>query len=312
MEKNQKLIKWLLQAETPTIRYRTLVDLMGYPNDAPEVIAARQAIMMEGPVPQILAAQKDGGQWKHIDNYYQPKYVSTHWSLLLLAELDVDSNDPRFQQGVEYMLQATTGEIEKRIANADYALACLWANILRYAVHAGRLHDDRTALIIKYLLDDLQHGYCACPHNAGLACAWGVIRSLYGLAAIPAAERHIATNIAIEQAVDFVLNQFALVEANYPVQENGKIHPLWFKLNFPLFYQVDILFTLRVLAELDALDEQNARPPRHWLANQRLKNGRFRGTNPYGNRTWPLGGHAETSRWVSLFATQLIDTENPT
>lgn len=307
MDKNQKLIEWLLQAKTPTIRYRTLVDLLGCPADDPDVIAAKQAIMTEGPVPHILDAQKADGQWEYIDNYYQPKYVSTHWSLLLLAEFGVDSSDPRFQLGVEHMLQTTTAEIQRRLADSDFALACLWANILRYAIHAGRLHDDRTALIIKYLLDDLQHGHCACPHNAGLACAWGVIRSLYGLAAIPAAERHIATNIAIEQALDFVLNQFALVEANYPIYENSKIHPLWFKLNFPLFYQVDILLTLRVLAELNALDEPNAQPARRWLASLRLKNGRWRGRNLYGSRTWPLGGHAETRRWVSLFAVQLAE-----
>ncbi len=305
MTKDQKLITWLLESKIPTIRYRTLVDLLGRPVDDPEVVCAKQSIMEEGPVPHILAAQKGAGQWEYIDNYYQPKYVSTHWSLLLLSELDVDGNDPRFQQGVDYMLHRAVGEIQKEQTDSKFKLACLWGNTLRYALHAGRLHDDRTNIIIKYLLDDLQHGFCACQYNAGLSCAWGVIRALYGLAAIPATESHIAVTVAIEQAIDFVLNQFALIDADYPVQEGGKIHPLWFKLNSPLFYQTDILFTLRVLAELNALDEPGAQPALDWLATRRLKNGRWRG-NKYGSRTWPLGDRTETSRWVSLYAAQLL------
>ena len=303
---DQKLLDWLLQAETPTIRYCTLVDLLGRPADDPEVISAKRAIMEKGPVPHILAAQKADGQWAYIDNYYQPKYVSTHWSLLLLSELGVDSDDSRFQQGVDYMLRRATDEIQQRQVDSKFKLACLWGNSLRYALHAGRLHDGHTKIIIKYLLDDLQDGFCTCPHNTGLSCAWGVIRTLYGLAAIPPAERSMAITVAIEQALDFVLNQFALVDASYPIPDNGKIHPLWFKLNFPLFYQTDILITLRVLAELDALDEPGAQPARRWLAKQRLKNGRFRGRNPYGSRTWPLGGQTEISRWISLFAVQLV------
>ncbi|MEZ4518818.1 MAG: hypothetical protein R3C44_19040 [Chloroflexota bacterium] len=75
--------------------------------------------------------------------------------------------------------------------------------------------------------------------------------------------------------VAFLLDEFSLVDANYPVGD-GKIHKNWFRLNFPMFYQSDILFALRALADLDALDHPGAQPALDWLAAKRGKNGRWR------------------------------------
>ena len=59
----EEVLSWLLGAETPTIRYLALVDLMGLPEQDGRVHEARQAIMREGPVPAILADQTEGGNW---------------------------------------------------------------------------------------------------------------------------------------------------------------------------------------------------------------------------------------------------------
>jgi hypothetical protein len=74
-----------------------------------------------------------------------------------------------------------------------------------------------------------------------------------------------------------------------------------------MFYQVDILFTLRVLAELDALAQPGAQAALDWLAQQQKPNGRWRGRSPFRQRTWPaLGGREETERWVSLHARRIL------
>ncbi len=79
------------------------------------------------------------------------------------------------------------------------------------------------------------------------------------------------------------------------------------KLNFPLFYQTDVLFALRVLDDLGALDRPGAQPALTWLAERRQKNGRWRGSSPFRQRTWrELGGREETDRWVSLQSAQLL------
>ncbi len=90
-----ELVTWLLGAKTPSIRYLALTDLLGYPAEEDRVVEARLALMTSGPVPAILARQTKTGAWSDERSYYTPKYISTHWSMLLLTELSVDGGDPR-------------------------------------------------------------------------------------------------------------------------------------------------------------------------------------------------------------------------
>jgi hypothetical protein len=107
--------------------------------------------------------------------------------------------------------------------------------------------------------------------------------------------------------VGFLLDSFRLIEANYPTRDDGGINPIWFKLNFPLFYQADILFTLRVLDELDMLDHPGARAALDWLEQRRGRYGRWPGRSPFRQRTWrELGDREETERWVSLQSTRIL------
>ena len=175
----QEFTNWLLDADTPAIRYRTMRDLLGYPNEEPRVVAARQAIMSSGPVPALLSHQTPDGNWEGERSYYTPKYISTHWSMMLLTELNVDGDEPRFQQGIHYMLETTAGELRHRLDTQYYGLACFWGNLLRYALQAGLYGDARVEQVIHFIDRSLQNGSCYCEHNWGYACAWGAVRALW-------------------------------------------------------------------------------------------------------------------------------------
>ncbi len=62
---NGDSLSWLLEADTnnPGPRYFALRDLFDRPEDDPEVVAARSAVMVAGPVPAILDAQDPAGYW---------------------------------------------------------------------------------------------------------------------------------------------------------------------------------------------------------------------------------------------------------
>lgn len=307
MKSSSDLYAWLLKSEIPTIRYKTLVDLLESPPQLQQVAAEQRAIRRCGPVPAILAKQTEIGAWANEHSYYTPKYVSTHWSMMLLTELGIDAQDVRFQRGVDYMLNTTHSELEKRLSSNSLGFSCLWGNLLRYALHAGRREDARVQELIRYAARDLHHGPCRCAYNEGFACGWGVVRTLWGLALIPSAHRTREVDHAIDNGISFLLNSFQLLDANYPTPSGGKIHPLWFRLNFPLFYQVDILFTLRVLAELNVLEHPGAQPALDWLQARQQENGRWCGSSPYRLRTWrELGDAEETNRWVSLQSATLL------
>lgn len=296
---------WLLASSIPTIRYRTLRELLDRPDDDPETIAAREAILTQGPVPALYARQNPAGHWQKAEHFYSPKYRSTHWTMLLLDELDATGDDPRFRRGADYMLSAVAERMFWRSASDEYGWSCLFGNVLHYTARAGLVDDARAAAIIDYVTVDLGRR-CVCGYNDGFACGWGVARSLWGAAAVPPDARTPALRAAIDTGVGFLLEEFSLVAADYPVGD-GQTHAMWHRLNFPLFYQSDILFALRALADAGALDHPGASPALEWLAGKRGPNGRWRGSSPYRSRTWAaIGGPEETDRWVSLHSARLL------
>jgi hypothetical protein len=303
----QELVNWLLGSPTPSIRYLTLRHLLDRDENDADLQAARQAMRSLGPIPTILAKQTPAGHWEGDLRYYGPKYVGTHWSMILLPELAADPADPRLHRGVDFMLAATDknymleGRFDVSVPSPEqYGFTCLWGNLLRYVAYCDRADDPRVPPIVQYLIDNLEAGGCLCKHNHYLPCAWGAARSLWGLAALP--ERSEIVSAAIDKTLEFLLGSgYQLAEGNYPTP--GRVSGVWAKLNFPLFYQVDVLFTLRVLGELNALGHPGAKPALDWLVAQRQPNGRWRGSNPYSSRTWKVTGDREdTHRWVSLHA----------
>jgi hypothetical protein len=303
--KGKDFVDWLLSAGTPSIRYWTLCYLLGRPEADPEVRSAWEEMHATGPIPAILAEQTPAGYWSGERSYYTPKYTSTHWSMLLLAELAADGADPCLRRGAEFILAATLDELQQAVESEMCGLSCFWGNVLRYALHCGFGSDPRVHAIVRYLIRDAQAGGWRCAYNDDLPCAWGAARALWGLAALPEEQRSADVASAVERGLFFLLEEYSLIDADYP--SCGKVHPLWFRLNFPLFYQADILFVLRVLAELGALDRPGARPALEWLASRRKANGRWRGSSPFRRRTWSaLADREDTDRWVSLHAAIIL------
>ncbi len=308
MTSTSPAIPWLLEAATPSIRYLTLTRLLDLPLNDPDVMRARQDIQQSGPVPAILDRQSVNGTWGGGRSYYTPKYISTHWSMILLAELIAGGSKVGvgIQRGAQSVLTDTCEEVERNHANRNWAMECLWGNILRYELESGFGDDPRTRQMVDYLVATALEGEWRCPHNADRPCAWGAARALWGLAAIRECACIPGIDQAITNGIHFLLEEHSLLTANYP-SPSDKISSFWFGLNFPLFYQADILFVLRVLGELDMLHHPGASAAIEWLAGKRASNGRFSGANPFRQRTYPaLGNPEETRRWVTLQATIIM------
>ena len=300
------LCDWLLQASTPSIRYLTLRGLLDLPETDAEVRQAWQAMHTEGPIPAILDQQSETGAWKGENSFYTPKYTSTHWSMLLLAELGADPADPRVQLGARFMLEVKEKNRFRWINSDAPGLSCFWGNLLRYVVHSGLQDDPRLEKVIHSLTNEVETGW-RCDYNGEKSCAWGVGRALLAFAGLPETLKTPAVQSAIQSACSLLLDDHELMKADYPILNKGKISPLWRRLNFPLFYQADRLLVLRALAELELLDLPGAQPALDWLEASRSADGRWTGASPFRQRTWDsLGDEQETRRWVSLQAALVL------
>ena len=302
------LIDWLLAANTPSIRYLTLRSLLDLPESENTVQQALQAMQTDGPIPSILAHQSPAGSWIGEKSFYTPKFTSTHWSMLLLAELAADPVDPRLPRGARHMLDVKENSLLYWIKGETHGLSCFWANLLRYVVHSGLQDDPRLENVIVTLTQEVNSNWC-CEYNSEKPCAWGAGRALWAFAGLPEAMKTPAVQTAIHSACSFLLDEYDILKADYPTWNSGKVSSHWSRLGFPLFYQADTLLVLRALAELNLLDYPGAQPALDWLESRRSKLGRWSGASPFRRRTWDsLGDRQETDRWVSLQAAFVLKT----
>ena len=78
--------------------------------------------------------------------------------------------------------------------------------------------------------------------------------------------------------------------------------------NFPLFYQADVLFTLRALADVGQL---GAKPTFlkavAWLEDLAVEGWRWNGVSPYNSRMWAsLEKRRRPSKWITWQALYAI------
>ena len=102
-------LAWLLEPENPGVRYLALRDLLDLPSDDRKLKSARKAAHKEGPIAevllQVLLHMDEEGYWVKAGPGYDPKYTSTVWSMILLAQLGAStSEDKRIEQACCYLL----------------------------------------------------------------------------------------------------------------------------------------------------------------------------------------------------------------
>ena len=200
-------LPWLLDEESPAVRHLALRDLLGRPNDDPDVRAARDAAALTDPIASILAAQNPAGWWVKPGAGYSPKYTGTVWQLIFLDQLGADPEEPRVRAACDYVLahsQARTGGfgmLGRRQRNQ--AAAARHGDPLPQRQPAAGTHRLRAARRRAGAAGSRLAGGCdhrrrratlerchagrgiRCGANDGLPCGWGAAKALLGLARIP-------------------------------------------------------------------------------------------------------------------------------
>ena len=220
---NHDPLPWLLEPETPGVRYLALRDLLGVPDDDPELIAARKAAHQYGPISTILENMRSEGYWPEPGPGYLPKYRSTVWSVILLAQLGASvAEDERVAKACGYVLNhSLTSKGQFTLSGAPSGtIDCLQGNLCWALVRLG-CDDPRLEAAYEWMArtvtgegiapqDDRQAEYryyaskCgplfACGANNKLPCAWGGIKVMLAFSQWPEPRRTPLINQAIELA----------------------------------------------------------------------------------------------------------------
>jgi len=320
---------WLLDPNTPGVRYLALRDLLDLAADDPQLVAARREAHRAGPIATLLAQMNEAGYWVKPGPGYLPTYRATVWSVILLAQLGaVISEDERIGRACAYLLDhalAPGGQFSLSGAPSG-TLDCLqgqlcWA-LLELGCRDPRLEqafdwlarsvtgegvaprEDRRAPVRYYA------GKCgpdfACGANNKLPCAWGGIKVMLALGRWPADQRTLAMERASAHGVAFLLGTDPAL-AEYPNGYADKPSGNWWKFGFPVFYVTDLLQNVEALVALGY-----GRDPRlaHALDLIRTKQdagGRWLLEYGYTGKTWvDFGPKKQPNPWVTLRALRVL------
>ncbi|WP_317897657.1 hypothetical protein [Aurantibacillus circumpalustris] len=125
---HQQIIDWLLEGDV-SIQYQVWRDLLGVHKKK-----LQDNIASEGWGKKILAKRHINGCWG--DRFYQPKWTSTHYTLLDLRNLNLPSNNEMVKETIELVLKndkAEDGGIQLGPSTTQHSDVCVNGMFLNYA-----------------------------------------------------------------------------------------------------------------------------------------------------------------------------------
>lgn len=316
---------WLLEEENPSVRYFALKDILDRPEDDPEVLRARRAIMEVGVVPELLRRQRDPAYLQDYPKFYTKKYSGLVWSLITLAELGAEANE-QIKAQCEYLLThaqeprdggfSQSAAIKTGGGRISEVIPCLTGNMVWSMIRLGYLDDPRIGRAVGWITrymrfnDGTEDNPQVPPYDRYEMC-WGrhtchmaAVKILKALVEIPEEKRTPEIKGTIDRAVEFMLIHH-IYRRSHNLNRTSK--PGWLKFGFPLMYQTDALEILDILCSLGVRDERMDEAAALVLSKQDDM-GRWRLENTYGSDRLlvPIGRLGEQSKWLTLRALRVL------
>ncbi len=327
---NKDSLPWLLEPENPGVRYLALRDLLDLSPDDRELKSARKAAHKEGPIAAVLSKMNKQGYWSKPGAGYLPKYSSTVWSIILLAQLGASVNeDKRIEQACNYQLEqmAEGGQFTLTSPGAPSGTVdCLQGNLC-WAFREMGFDDPRLKAAYEWMartvtgeglapLEDkaapvrYYAGKCgpsfACGANNKLPCAWGGAKVMLAFGRLPARERTPLIKRAIEQGIDFFFS-IDPATARYPTGYAGQPSGNWWKFGFPVFYVTDLLQVAEALVGLGYGSDPRLANTLKLVCEKQDSDGRWPLEYDYTGKTWvDFGKKKQPSKWVTLRALRVL------
>ena len=246
-KENTGAIEWLLQEEEPSIRYLALINLLGKPENDPEVRAAKRMIGKEGWAAEILSKQKAGGWWVHQENLYRPKYLSTNWMLLILSDLGLTRADPRVRRAADlWRDRFSKGDGGFGSDSAKRSHLCIAGNTTRALVKLGYHEDPKVKSAFEWLIkNQANNGGWSCFGSGGNLDSW---EGMSAFAAYPKQAWTRSIKSAVEKGAEFYLRK--------SMDQQGARYEPWYRFHYPVHYYYDLLVGLDFMTALGYGDDR--------------------------------------------------------
>ncbi len=260
---SKTVVDWLLGEDQPSVRYRTLTELLGRPEGDPEVREAKRRIPEVGWAAEILARGDPAGWWVSPEDYYRPKYLSTNWQLLMLSDLGVTRANPRVRVAADWWRGWAKRRFGGRRPGAPHH--CVVGNMARALIRFGYVEDPGVRSMLDWIVE-------SADPKGGWSC-WGRGRNLdsweglSALGAYPRARRTAGMQRALAAGAEFFLER--------QLYRQGSRYAPWYRFHYPVHYYYDLLVGLDLVTSLGYGDDPRLRPALAHLARKRRPDGRW-------------------------------------
>ncbi|MFO7662617.1 MAG: nitrogen fixation protein NifH [Chloroflexota bacterium] len=330
---SSEVLSWLLEPDDPGPRYLALRDLLARPSDDLELLAARAAAHAAPPIATIVDAMEPEGYWGKPGAGYGPKYSSTVWALIMLAQTGATAAaDERIARGATYLLDHSLGPHGQLTTNSKGApsgtVDCLQGNLLMSLIDL-EIDDPRLDLAFEWMARTVTgkgmaskeeksavrryYAYKSgplfrCGVNGDQPCGWGAAKVMLAFGKLPAARRTPMIDEAIRQGVEYLLS-IDPATAAYPSFFGHGPSRNWWKFGFPVFYITDILQVIEALVALGYDDDPRLANAFALVRSKSDSQGRWPLEYGYTGKMGEgveFGRKGRPSKWVTIRALRVL------
>ena len=309
MDKDSEVYEWLLEEDNPSVRYRTLTELLDKPPDDPEVVQAKKVIPSSGSVMNIFSRMHPDGYWlwknptKGVlvgDGVEYGRFNTTHFCLAYLAELGLDKEHPQVYKATDrYLnLQQDDGDFHRHFS-------CLYAYNIRTFIKLGFRDDPRVQKTIDLMLATTRPdgGYLCDMHEgkyktkAVKSCVRGSVKALLAFAELPEYWQHQRC----QDLVHYFLRRdclFRMDNLSQPINHDVT------STIFPITWRAGLLEIIYSLSTMGYGPREQLLKAWAILEKKKDTKGRYvlDWTPSQAQKLFKVGKRTEPNKWITLYA----------
>jgi len=300
-------IKWLLAGDV-SIQCQVHRDLLGEQRQD-----LQYRIETEGWGKQFLEKGNKNG-WGQA--FYQPKWISTHYTLLDLKHLGLNPRNAQVQKIVKLILakpRAEDGGIQLGPSTSVYSDVCVNGMFLIYASYFKAKSQLLHPIVDAILHEKMADGGFNCrttrsgAKHSSLHTTISVLEGLFEFQKRNSRYRKTEVSDSISSCTEFILqHQFFLSDRTGEI-----IHPDFLKLRFPCRWKYDILRALDCFALNSVVYDQRMDRALEVLINKRTDNYRWKLNAKHPGKThFDMEKAGQKSRWNTLRALRVLKQYN--
>ena len=311
--RTDRAVQWLLDGD-PAIRWQALRDVAGAAERT--VGRERRKVARDGWGARLLSRQDPEGTWagglSSDGGLYSPKWISTHYTMLLLRDFGLPATNRQARKACALLLDRglqSDGGINygiwaKWTGRSETCVTGMVLSILSYFEYEdGRLHTIAGHLLAQQMPDGGWN--CRRPDGATHASVHTTISVLEGLRHY---ELHRARAVRAIRAAQRRGREFLLAHRLFRSHRTGDIiKPVFTRFAFPPRWHYDILRALDYFQAVNAPRDRRLAEAIDIVRRSQRPDGRWSLQNRYRGKTYfELERLGAPSRWNTLRALRVL------